>query len=158
MEDIFRTADLSPDGKYRYLLTRRWSRFAGGGRRIMWVMLNPSIADATKDDPTIRRCIKFSQRWGFDEMMVCNVYAYRATKPEDLPDDYAERAGPKNDEYLRHISSLAATIVCAWGTKGLKVAPWAIAYGKRLWCLGKTKHGYPKHPLYLPADTQLEAF
>ena len=157
MEMLSSMAWLSNDGKYRYLLSRKWSdRLAI--RRIMWIMLNPSTADALKDDPTIRRCIQFSRDWGFDEMRVCNLYAYRATKPKDLPSSWPERFGPENGVFLWNTSHACATIVCAWGVNGKRLtAPVDLDPTKKLWCLGKTKGGYPKHPLYVPANTKLEA-
>ena len=108
-------AVISQDERHRYSLTRRW----GNGPRVCcWIMLNPSTADATTDDPTIRRCVRFTQAWGYDALTVVNLYAWRATDPADLRN--AQRAG-----LLR----------------------------RPINCLGTTKTGAPRHPLYLRADT-----
>ena len=108
-------AVISQDERHRYSLTRRW----GDGPRVCcWIMLNPSTADATTDDPTIRRCIGFTHDWGYDALTVVNLYAWRATDPADLRN--AQRAG-----LLR----------------------------RPINCLGTTKTGAPRHPLYLRADT-----
>ena len=74
-------AELSEDGQYRYWLSRRLSM---GERAVLFVGLNPSTADATKDDPTIRKCVGFASRWGYDWLYMGNVHAYRSTNPEGL--------------------------------------------------------------------------
>lgn len=149
------SAILSPCGSYRYRLVRQW----GVGALLPFVMLNPSTADATADDPTIRRCIGFARREGADGIMVNNLFALRATDPADLlhhPDPH----GPDNG---RHLASLAAApnVVCAWGAepmaaqKGLALAAVLRRSGVRVTCLGITKQGHPRHPLYVRADQPL---
>jgi hypothetical protein len=150
------TAIISEDGIYRYELTREWDE----GRHALWIMLNPSTADASQDDPTIRRCISFSQRWGFGGLRVCNLFALRATDPKELlgcPDP----VGPENDDYILKNAELASCVHLAWGTKGaLKGRAEAVvqllrATGRQyLLCLGTTKDGHPKHPLYIRSDVQ----
>jgi hypothetical protein len=157
---VARHADLSDDGLYRYRLSRFW----GPGLALPFVMLNPSTADGEVDDPTIRRCVGFARRLGFDGIGVWNLYAYRATKPADLwQADYP--VGPDNDRCLRHLFEWARNevpVVAAWGShaKPERVAqvlamPWA---DTALWCLGRTAGGAPRHPLYLPGDADLVRF
>lgn len=160
IQGMTRNARLSADRRYRYTLLRRWGERAPG---ITWIMLNPSKADAEVDDPTIRRCMVFSQRFGYDAMVVVNLFAYRATDPRDLLEVGAEAAlGPENGEWTRKACHQAAVIVAAWGTlsKPLRGAAGAISKiiqgdGYRLKCLGTTKDGQPRHPLYVRADVPL---
>lgn len=156
-------AILSPCGGYRYLLTRRW----GAGRALAIVMLNPSTADASVDDPTIRRCMGFARREGFDGIEVANLYAFRATKPGKLAlvDD---PEGPDNLDHLRRLAIQrrdGGVILCAWGASEHAdpghvrgVTNQLQHYGAALVCLGKTKAGAPRHPLYVHADQALERF
>lgn len=153
---MHKTAVISPCGRYRYQLGRRWRL----GRTVLWIMLNPSIADADMDDRTIKRCIAFSQREGFGDMLVGNIYAYRSTDPSVLWTLGAGEAhGPDNDKHLYAMARRADAVICAWGAH--HPAQWLglqTLLVPRLQCLGKTKHGSPKHPLYLSADTPLESF
>lgn len=158
------TAILSGCERYRYLLTRTWPQPLGADpheSRILFVMLNPSTADARFDDPTIRRCVGFAQRWGHTDLAVVNLYAYRATSPRDL---FAveDPIGPLNDAYVRQAAAAADAIVCAWGVHGLRdgrgravLAQLRAVAQNGLWCLGLTSGGEPRHPLYVRADTPL---
>lgn len=158
---VVKTAELSEDGLYRYRLTRSWGPGLDG---VMWVMLNPSTADASVDDPTIRRCMGFSQRWGYSYMVVLNLFALRTPDPRNLwvADD---PLGPENSRYLAEDLEIAEKVVVAWG--GGIPREWipvvvgsflslASDMDQELWCLGKTVSGAPKHPLYLPGDTALQ--
>lgn len=158
-------ASMSSCGLYRYALWRDWSMggdlFSGKkGRRVCWIMLNPSTADAETDDPTIRRCIGFSKAWGYDGMLVVNLFAYRATKPADMlaADD---PVGPENDKIIQEAarSSLTALVVCAWGANAPEDRA---AHALRLireagatpHALRLTKSDAPAHPLYLPKTSE----
>jgi len=129
-------------------------------------MLNPSTADAEIDDPTIRRCMGFTRREGFDAMVVVNLCAFRATDPRELL-DADDPGGPENGEWIHKACFQGTTIVCAWGAipKPIrKFADLAVklmrddGYGEKLKCLGKTKDGQPRHPLYVRADAPLVEF
>jgi hypothetical protein len=154
------SAKISYCGKYRYQLTRP----PLPGRRVelptaVWVMLNPSTADAEQDDPTIRRCRDFAARWGCNGIVVLNLYAYRATRPADLPRT-ALAIGALNDFYLSNYAVQRPDFVCAWGAKAdraraAEVCAILTKQGGRLFCLGVNKDGSPKHPLYVKADTSL---
>jgi hypothetical protein len=127
-------------------------------------MLNPSTADCTVNDPTIKRCMKFTMSWGFTIMQVVNLFAFRATDPKNLPWGHDEASGPDNDVMTLSTLMCADRVVCAWG------AQYGTAYrAKRVMtelmppfreplCLGLTKDGHPRHPLYLRDDTKLEPY
>lgn len=172
--DIRRAANLSPCRRYRYSLDRKWfaDRFYSPAKifahpmPLIFVMLNPSTADAFSDDPTIRRCLGFAKREGFQWLRVINLYGGRATKPADLF-QMGDPVGPDNItqwEMARQLHERGAEIVCAWGAepKAREVAALFLDFMAQanvdLWCLGATKNGSPKHPLYLPNDTPLMKF
>lgn len=143
-------------GEYRYSLSRQWD--AGAEYRV-YVMLNPSTADAYADDPTIRRCISFAQRDGFGGIMVLNLFAYRATDPRELR-SATDPVGPENDDRLRRVFELQVShglpVVAAWGAGapgGRVAAVKALVPELRWQHLGLTKDGHPKHPLYLAGVT-----
>lgn len=156
---IQRDAALSHCGRYRYALARWWTEYPA--RLVLWVMLNPSTADATIDDRTIGRCIGFSQAWGFDGLMVGNLFAYRATNPDELL-RAVHPAGPFNSVVLRNMASTAELIVAGWGSHAAATPSVVEAVlrdlGKPVHCLGRTKAGNPRHPLYMPADSKLEEY
>jgi len=149
------SALISSCGLYRYRLGRSWDTLTGAGT-VLWVMLNPSTADAEQDDPTIQRCVGFAKRWGYAGISVGNLYAYRATKPADLWDaaEILDVRGSANDQHLCEMARDASLIMCAWGSyadhhRAVRV----IALLRRflpLHCLGTTKGGQPLHPLYVP--------
>lgn len=161
--EMSRRAHISEDGLYRYSLTRRFDRLLGCGT-CTFVMLNPSTADADQDDPTIRRCIGYMERFGYNHLRVVNLYAYRATNPRDLW-GAADPVGPINDHVLQLAFRDADLLIAAWGAhaKPERVAE-VLAMAKRpgrggpFLCLGKTKDGAPRHPLYLPANAELQAW
>ncbi|WP_269586335.1 DUF1643 domain-containing protein [Roseibium sp. Sym1] len=121
-------------------------------------MLNPSTADSTQDDRTIRRCISFSLREGCAGLAVWNLFAFRATDPAAMKaaDD---PVGPANDTYLRQGLALASgPIIAGWGVHGSFMNRGQVVldmFGDRLKCLGRTKDGHPRHPLYLRSDAPL---
>jgi hypothetical protein len=144
------TAIFSPCESYRYVLTRSW----GVGPRINWVCLNPSTATETEDDPTLRRAISFSKRWGAAGMTLTNVYAWRSTdlKALYLTDD---PVGPRNDAYLTAMSLTSAFTVLACGADPGpdRRRPWAVYQRlKPVFQIGLTKEGLPRHPLYVKGD------
>jgi hypothetical protein len=141
---------------YRYDLTRIWEA-SDEPRFINFVMLNPSTADASEDDPTIRRCITYARRWGYGGLAVTNLFALRATDPRALLTD-PDPVGPENDVYLGYWAVTASLVVCAWGSHAM-AARRAVAVLDLLRSAGATPHalkltgsGMPGHPLYLRAD------
>ena len=150
------SAILSPCGLYRYSLTRQWSE---GAKQILWIMLNPSTADANVNDPTIRRCIAFSKAWGYDSLEVVNLFALRSPNPQDLIDSSEagiDPVGPNNDGYISWAVKQSASVIAAWGSRGFARTrvPLIKSICGRIDCLGVTKDGSPRHPLYVKADQQ----
>lgn len=153
---MYRAAEISPCGQYRYWLLRVWDRSLP---TLPIVMLNPSTADASKDDPTIRRCMSFAKGFGYGGIRVVNLFAFRATSPADMK-AAADPYGPEGSAVLSEIFMVAgmtdAPVLAAWGAHGnhkgradmIKTS--AKGWNVRLVCLGKTADGHPRHPLYIP--------
>lgn len=152
----------SSDKRFRYLLERQWSV---GDRIVLFVMLNPSNADAHTDDPTIRRCIRFAKSWGYTGMRVVNLVAYRATDPNGMYSWLATAGTGALRENEQHVLAAARRkdvelVVCAWGTP--RPALWdygrqihkALRQHRRTHAIKINSTGTPAHPLYLRADLQ----
>lgn len=162
-----RGAVISPCGTYRYHLWRRVDGMGAlrGDGRCVFIMLNPSTADADRDDPTIRKCVGFARRWGYAWISVVNLFAFRATDPRALRGGGfvggmfggpAYKVGPENDDHIATVCGMASLVVCAWGTHGdlygrdqavlrqLRTSSVPCHY------LRLTKAGLPSHPLMLP--------
>jgi len=138
-------------GAYRYALWRQWGD--GDRPRLGIVMLNPSRADAFVNDPTIRRCITLAQSWGYAGLEVVNLFAYRTAHPRDLR-RVADPVGAHNDRYLTSLSHRCDRILLAWGNggtfQGRDRQVRSLFPPELLDCLGLTRAGQPRHPLYLP--------
>lgn len=151
-------AVFSPCRTYRYVLRRPVGL---GGGTCLFVMLNPSTADETVNDPTIRRCMGFARDWGYGLLLVANLFALRSTDPRAL---YAaeDPVGPENDRHILAAASEAGVVVCAWGNhgahldRGRAVASLLKGEGVEARCLGVTGTGQPRHPLYIPKAQALE--
>ena len=182
---VSKGASISADGKYRYLLWREWRMEShdpakwrwldavdGEGARLgepkacVFVMLNPSTADGETDDPTIRRCVGFAKSLRYERIEVVNLFAYRATNPKDILSMHytADPVGFENESYVETAAINAGIIVCAWGSHGTHMDQdqtmlgWLASRDRHTYCLGRTKSGQPKHPLYLRADSKLEPY
>jgi hypothetical protein len=154
---IFKSAELSECGRYRYRLYRSW----GDGPFVVFLMFNPSTADAETDDPTIRKCVGFAQRWKYGGVAVVNLFAFRSSDPTAIGKHlYADAVGPKNDEAILTACATAAEVVLAWGCsqhfKSHRDRPAKILQlirkhypALKISCLGKSKDGHPYHPLML---------
>lgn len=155
------SATFSSCEKYRYTLSRDWSD-SDDKKRILFIMLNPSTADANKFDPTVKRCYTYAVKWGYNVMDVGNIYAYRATDPKDMLNaqkNGIDIVGQDNDVSIQTMCDKADRIVCAWGSHGWsKHRAIAIKNVLKCWyqhktsCLKKCKDGSPSHPLYLKGD------
>ncbi len=153
-------AVISRDGKYRYKLSRRWTP---GSDRAVWIMLNPSTADAIEDDATIRRCISFAKRWGCDGIEVYNLFALRSRHPIRI-EIVEDPVGPDNDLWLSVAAQTTGKVIAAWGAcntplqlrRANKVIEFLLR-DRRVFVstLGLTKGGQPRHPLYVRNDTPL---
>ena len=155
-------ADISKCGTWRYSLWRPFDRIPS--KSVLWVMLNPSTADGDVDDPTIRKCMGFTERWGYPGMTVVNVFAFRSTDPVALHDWSIDATGPFNDVAISAAVDAHPLIVAAWGNNAVEISRERVqrvratlsASGKRVMCLKKTKTGQPWHPLYVPYSKALE--
>jgi hypothetical protein len=153
----------SPCRRYRYTLEHMIDPLLGrdGQRRIMWIGLNPSTADESQLDPTLRRIRAFSVGWGFTSFVMTNLFAFRATDPADMLAE-ADPVGPENDDWLVHTAAGCEKVVACWGTHGAhvgrEVAVMRLLNVERLTCLGLNQGRSPKHPLYVSARTALVPF
>ncbi|MGR3485494.1 MAG: DUF1643 domain-containing protein [Paracoccaceae bacterium] len=149
-------ACFSDCGRYRFWLKRRWDY---GRDELPIVMLNPSEAGAHADDPTIRRCVGFAAREGYGGIVVSNLFSLVATDPRDLMKAH-DPVGLETVRYLRAMfeASAARPILVAWGASRIaegRAEPLIHKFGHRMVCLGVTKNGAPRHPLYLAKDTPM---
>lgn len=139
--------------QFRYELTRVW----GQAPRVAYIMLNPSTASELRNDPTIERCERRARAMGFGAFRVVNIFAFRATRPQDLK-QANDAIGPENDRFLSAVTDWADTVLCAWGAHGSHLGRGAAVEAmlrrqdRELWHLGLTKHGAPRHPLYIAYD------
>ena len=161
---IRRSAEISDCGRYRWWLRRTWPHHGFFGESpsrgcVCFVMLNPSTADGMQDDPTTRRCIGFAKRWGFNTICIRNLFPWIATDPRELRRAEDVTGGHRGDIEL--MTSLTGDmVVAAWGT--------GVPLGRdhhvmemfrkafplvQVHCLGTTKNGSPRHPLYVRAET-----
>ncbi len=170
-------AEVWPDGtisrvtfddtrRYRFMLERDFrpnlvERELAGA--VTFCMLNPSTADALKNDPTVARCCDFAKRWGFKRLIVVNLFALRSTSSAALKTDPDPVGGPETDRYILKAAAESMRIVAAWGTHGVTRGRRDLAvlellrsggFTDRLFALRLTKKGHPEHPLYIPAVTE----
>jgi hypothetical protein len=150
------------DTRYRYRLWRLWASETSDLPVVKWIMLNPSTADSSKDDPTIRKCKKFARRWGYGGIFVANLFALRATNPKELYKvDLATAIGPGNDGHILQIlASHPGPNIAAWGQHGnlggraKALMDLCKAHEIKLQALKIAKDGVtPWHPLYLKDDS-----
>lgn len=153
-------AKFSECGRYRYLLQRQW----GDEELCLFIGLNPSTATADSDDATVRKCVALARTWGFSGMTMANLFAVRSRYPQALS-THQDPVGPENDRFLLPAIEQARTVVAMWGNHGLK------SYGQSTrrdqyilslrddWqCIGITKQGAPRHPLYVASSSNLANF
>ena len=153
--EIIKTAILSPEKLYRYVLSRVWD---DAKEIVNFIGLNPSIADDTIDDPTIRRCVAFAKSWGYGGLYMTNLFAYRATDFANLlkaEKEGKDPVGHENDKWIKSVANQADKVVFVWGTKGVhnnrdkKV----IDMFENRYCIKLSKNGeHPRHPLYLKSN------
>lgn len=146
-------AAFDPTRTYRYSLYREWG---DPSHKAVFVMLNPSTADEVRLDPTVTRCCGYARRWGYGCIEVVNIFALRSTDPKGLL-AVEDPVGPENDRHILAAVADAALVVAAWGVHGAlqgrdRIVRGLLADRCVLYCLGTTKDGHPKHPLYLRRD------
>ena len=170
MTDLFSSsgAHFSPCRVWRYALWRVWDESLP---MVMWIGLNPSTADEAADDPTIRRCKGFAAAWGYGGIYMLNLFAFRATDPAEMK-KASDPVGPENYAKIAQFHEVAGLTVAAWGVHGTfldqdlcvsrldRIGPHAKTkyLGDDLWCLGLTKDGHPKHPLYVASNAERHRF
>ncbi len=153
-------ADISSCGEYRYSLWRTWDVALPV---LVWCLLNPSVADADEDDPTVRRLVGYSKAWGYGGFDLVNPAALRATDPRKLS-RHPDPVGPRNLDTISG-AVFGRTVVCAWGDGIERLPSVAVAQtferlseARTLLCLGLTAKGNPRHPLYLPKGAKRVPF
>tara|TARA_B110000116_G_C16653402_1_gene498363 strand:+ start:398 stop:874 length:477 start_codon:yes stop_codon:yes gene_type:complete len=142
----------SEDRIYRYALWRTWDENLP---KALFIGLNPSTADEIQDDPTIRRCIRYSMDWGYGGYLMGNIFGYRSTDPYALK-KIKDPIGNKNNFWLKKLHKQASITIAAWGNHGnlLNRGKEVETLIDDLYCLRLTKEGNPWHPLYLPAKLE----
>ncbi len=150
-DDAPSTAVYSECERYRYALTRIWDP---AGKRVLFIMLNPSKATEVQNDPTVERCERRARALGCGAFQVTNIFAWRETDPHKMR-KAADPVGPENDRVIAAGVDWADQVIAAWGThgahqdRGPAVTSLLHATGRPIHTLGLTKHGHPKHPLYI---------
>lgn len=150
-DDAASTAEYSDCETYRYALTRVW---APEGKRVTFIMLNPSKATEVQNDPTIERCERRARALGFGGFCAVNIFALRETDPRKMRQHRAPE-GPGNNQAITRACQWADTIIAGWGAHGAHLERGAAmrkvlrATGRKVHCLGLTKAGHPRHPLYI---------
>ena len=148
-----RKAVFSPCRNWRYHLSQKWD---ADKNNLIWLLLNPSTADETQNDPTVERCERRARMWGFGGVEVFNIFAYRATDPLDMKAQ-KDPVGPENDEWIAEYArrSLETTAIIGWGEhgahndRGRRVLDILKANQARVNALHVNASGHPKHPLYI---------
>ncbi len=157
LSTIKRSAKLSDCGHYRYTLRRAWHlNRADKSTTITFIGLNPSTADASIDDPTLRRCMSFSDKWGYKTLYMVNLFGYRATDPKKLY-TCIDPVGIDNDKYIKAAIRKSSMVIACWGEHGnLLSRDKAVntRYSEKLHSLRINKSGQPAHPLYLSATVK----
>ena len=146
-----KASQLSPCRTYRYRLDRTWDRAKPS---VLFVLFNPSTADESLDDPTLRRCIGFAQKWGYGGLCVINLYSLRTPNPKELLAHPAPK-GPAQMRFFQEALEEHQDVVCAWGLQGGPISHHFSPGTHRIFHLGLNRDGSPKHPLYLPASSDL---
>ena len=158
------SAKVSDDGRYRYNLVRWLDDLMTRKPTALFIMLNPSTADAREDDQTIRRCTRFARDWGFGKLIVVNLFGWRATDAGELaraPDPI----GPDNEMEIARALRVADLVLCAWGSstggilrlkreQAAVICHLIVMAGHTPMCLGTTAAGWPRHPLFVKADVR----
>jgi len=146
MASMQKSAVISKCGNYRYELRRTWDKSTCS---VLFICLNPSIADDQRDDNTSRVCINYAKRWGYGGVIIANLFAYRATDPTRLK-EVEDPVGSENDRHLRKLVKEVPVTVCAWSNDGDYMNRDKIVLGllHNPYCLTILKSGHPGHPLY----------
>lgn len=153
-----RSAIFDITGAYRYRLDRRWR---DDGETVAFIMLNPSRADSHSDDPTLRACIQFAQRWGYSALVVVNLFGYRTPHPSELK-QAKDPIGCENDAYVLQAVAHAEKVVLAWGNEGgllgrdRAIIAQLMPHKRKLHYIQLNRSGQPRHPLYISRSEALK--
>lgn len=147
-------AEISECGKYRFKLWRIWDE---SKPLVLWIMHNPSTADAESDDPTIRRIINFSKGFGFGGLYVGNLFPFRATDPKEISKNAGIASTENNWQHIRDMANICELKILAYGNP-IMAYPKVYDMGYEWHCLKKTNKGNPCHPLYLKSDLMPKLF
>lgn len=161
-------AIFSEDKLYRYKLWRSIEKPENNNHiqtfnTLTFIMLNPSVADEKNDDATIRRCVAYTKAWGYNELVVVNLFAMVSTQPNDLYSASIDpTGGMENDYYIVDSVTNSSLSICAWGNhgkyqgRGKMIRDILLSKFGKYHHLGLNKSGEPKHPLYLPKDITIQ--
>ena len=154
--NIDRRAEFSACRRYRYALWRTWNAALP---KVLFIALNPSVADEQRDDPTLRRCMAYGRAWGYGGVCVGNLFALVSRDPR-LLSSHTDPVGAGNDDWLIKLQSDVTITLAAWGNRGfyLNRAQAVVKMLPILCCLGVTKTGQPMHPLYQSADLEPQVY
>jgi hypothetical protein len=141
------SAEITDCGKYRYVLWRTWDKSRPW---VLFVCLNPSTADGQVDDPTVGKCVRFAESWGFGGVRLANLFALRSSTPKRLI-EVADPVGPENDCWLRKLGREAGLVVAAWGNHGKLQgrSNHVVSLIDQWHCISVNKTEEPAHPLFL---------
>jgi hypothetical protein len=145
---------ISECGQYRYLLRRVWDQ---AKPRALFIGLNPA---ATNDNPTIRSCVRLANSLGYGSIELVNIFGWRATDPNELAKQ-SDPTGPLNDNSVAAAIARCDVVICAWGASAMatrQAAFLSTLIRSGAFCLGTTKSGAPKHPLYIKSGTALRPY
>jgi hypothetical protein len=153
-------AEFNHDRRYRFRLWRIWDDDI---KPTVFIGLNPSTADETEDDPTVRRCIGFAKKWKTGGLIMTNLFAFRATDPKQMK-AATDPMHFQNPSKILTAAQGARIVVAAWGVHGrhqdadIRLVQFLKRNDVHLRCLGRTKNGEPRHPLYIAYDKELEPY
>ena len=152
-------ADFSKCKRYRYTLKRLWNEEKGN---VLFISLNPALAEVNENNSTNRRGISFAKDWGYGGVVFCNLFAYRCKTPKELK-KVKDPVGEENNKFLISEANKSKLIIFSWGNHG-KIMNRNIEVIKlfnkstKVYCLGTTKQKEPKHILYLRKDLKPKIF
>lgn len=150
-------AILSEDKEYRYMLSRTWNK---NKKIIMFVWLNPSTADDKINDPTITRCINYTKEWWYWWFIMCNLFAYRSTNPNNMK-KYKNPIWKDNDKYIELYYNKTEKVICMWWNHWnfmMQSKNFKEKYKEKLFFLEKNKSWEPKHLLYSKSNLKPRKF
>ena len=156
MPPVEKGAIISKCQKYRYSLWRIWDR---DKELVLFIGLNPSIADSEKDDPTVRRCIEYVKSWGYGGLYMANLFALRSRNPDNILKN-KNPIGANNDKHIQELLEKTNFHLVAWGDKGniCNRNKEVLSMIKKPYCLALTKKGNPRHPLYAKKNSDPISF